>query len=153
MMIKKTMKMPDIVVYTPGAADPSQIVPLPTSPGPLPLGTRIVADDFALDAPDGEPVFAVEGVCTAVNEPTMEELGMGIFPKIFCDFTFDDGYENIIAITETLIFNNDPNTDGVGIVTGGTGKYEGVSGTVVTKDPANFDGLVAEKNFYLIYPH
>lgn len=134
-----------IVGYTRGAPDPTTILPLPTS-AILPLGARIVVDDTmtASTAEDAETVAFVEGTCTVLNEPTAEDISNnGIFQKLFCDLVYDFGAscedtyacEDIIAVEQTLVLNNDPDTNGVGVVTGGTGKYLGVSGEIITRDP------------------
>ena len=133
-----------IVGYTSGTPDPTTIIPTPTS-AILSLGARIIVDDVmkASNSSDSETIAFVEGTCTVLNEPTPEELGQGIFQKVFCDIIYDFGAscentyecEDIIGVAETLVFNNDPDTNGVGVITGGSGKYAGVSGEIITRDP------------------
>ena len=114
---------------------------------------------LATNSPDAEVLALVEGSCLVLNEPTLEQIGQGIFQKLFCDLVYDFGAqcdnpyecEDIISVSQTLVLNNDPDTDGVGVITGGTGKYLGVSGEIITKDPANFEGQFAQQNFYLVY--
>lgn len=150
-----------IVGYTPASPDPSKIIPTPTS-AVLALGSVIVVDDVMLanNSTQSEVLARIEGSCIALNEPTLEELGQGIFPKVYCDIVYDFGAqcenpyecEDIIHVVGTLVFNNDADTDGVSVITGGTGKYNGVSGEVITKDPANFNGEFAQQNFHLMFP-
>ena len=51
----------------------------------------MVASNDTTTITDGDILAYVEGTCTVINEPTLEEISQGMFQKLFCDIVYDFG--------------------------------------------------------------